>query len=250
LYFPGTNCSDCGYNDRDGVTPEGFRQVEQQHRRHQASADFQALYARGIQQRQSMTPPARSYDKEWLILFDATYGPLRPSHQGVVHERDDNVNSLETSPTFDSLSNEPSASRDTAFEDDLRKLRERSRERVATDFSNTRRQIRRPKQKVKRPELTEKIEVPTHTRKKLSCAEYMTYNTHRLTSNLVDDVSLAVIQGFLCDHYDANRCGELSKCIQIRGELAQFLNTLQVAKLQQLGDWDSKLLAQFLVERV
>lgn len=249
LYFPGTSCADCGYSDKEGVTPEGFRRVEAQNQRHQIPVDFQALYARGIQQPRSTTPPTHSHNKEWLTLFDATYGPLRPRYQDFKYEHTKIVGPLDNVPAADSSCNQLIAPRDTAFEDTLSKLRERSRERVAARLLNARRGVRCPKQKAQRPAPAEKVVVSTHVRQKLSRAEYVTRNTYELVSKLIDDVSLSVIQGFLCDHYDANRRGKLSRCKQIRAELAHFLNTLQAAKLQQPGKWDSRLLAQFLIER-
>lgn len=249
LYFPGTTCSDCGYNDKEGVTLKGLQQVEQQHRRHQASDGFQTLYARGIQQRQSTTPPARSQDKNLSALFDAAYGSRKPSYYVVMNERSEKMDTLVTGAAADSLSNEPVAPRNTALEDDLRMLRERSRDRVVTGRTDIRRPIRRPEQKARRSQLAEKIAGPMRTRKKLSRGEYVSLNTHRLVSSSVDATNLSLIKGILCDHYDANRRGELSRCRQIREELANFLNMLQAAKLQRLCDWDSKLLAQFLIEK-
>ena len=227
------------------MTAKGLQRVEQQHQRYQASVDFQALYARGIQQRQSPTTLERSHEKEWSALFDVIYGTRRPSYQGNMHERIEKANTLVTSAAADSLRNELVAPRNTALEDDLRRLRER----VATTRTVTQRQIRRSRQKGGRPQPAEKLAVPMRTRKKLSRGEYVSLNTFRLVSSSVDAANLSLTQGFLCDHYDANRRGELSRCMRIREEFANFLNTLQAAKLQQHGDWDSKLLAHFLREK-
>ena len=252
LYFPGTACSDCGYSEANGVTPWGLQIVEQRHRHQQALANAQPFRAQGNLQRRPVTPSRRIDDQEWLALFDAAYDFRGQAYRGLIHEAAGTSKTPETHLDASSLNSGATAPESTALENDLRQLRERSRARVAASTSDPERRKRHPKQKTRRsrPSRNAHVTEPTPLQMKLSRAEYVAVNTPRLVGERVDATSLSVVQGFLYDHYDANRRGELSRCPTIRQDLAQFLNALQLAKLHHLSDWDSKLLARFLVEKI
>lgn len=252
LYFPGTTCSDCGYSEANGVTPKGLQIVERRHQHQQSLANAQPSRAQNNLQCRPATPSKRVDDQEWLALFDAAYDFRGQAYRGMIYEAAGTPKTPETHLDASFLNSEATAPESTAFENDLRQLRERSRARVAASTSDPERRIRQPRQKARRPWPSRQVRVtkPTPSQTKLSRAEYVAVNTPRLVGERVDATSLSVVQGFLYDHYDANRRGELSRCPAIRQDLAQFLNALQLAKLHHLSDWDSKLLARFLVEKV
>lgn len=252
LYFPGTTCSGCGYSEVNGVTPKGLQLVEQRYQHQQSLVNAQPFRAQDNLQHRPVTPSRRTDDQEWLALFDAVYGSCGQAYRGLMYEPAGTSKTPETRLDAGSSNSEATALESTALKNDLRQLRKRSRARVAASTWEPERRKRHPKQKVRRPRPSRYVHViePTPSRTKLSRAEYVAINTPRLIGERVDATSLSVVQGFLYDHYDANHRGELSCCRAIRQDLAQFLNALQLAKLHHLSDWDSKLLARFLIKKV
>ena len=254
LYFPGTTCSDCGYNDVNGVTPKGLQLVEQRYRHQQTLINAQPLRAQDNAQRRPVTSSTQTNDRKWQALSDTVYSPRSPAYRGARYESNWKPEPPRTDQGAGSSNAESTVLESTTLKNDPRQSRERSRARVAasTPIPERLTQRQRLEQKVRRPRPSRQVQVikPTSSRTKLSRAEYVAVNSPRLVSEWVDATSLAVIQGFLYDHYDANRRGELSRCQKIRRDLAHFLNTLQLAKLRHFSNWDSKLLAHFLIEKV